>query len=265
MKQRIITGVIAGGLFAILVYLGRVPYELLMIALALIGFYEFARMHHSKPFDIASLLGYALILFLVVPWEKWGVSLQYPMESTVWFVMFGLLCITVISKNRIPIQAVSQLLLGAFYIGIGFKYMLMTRTFSEDGLFWTVLLFAAIWASDIGAYFTGRAIGKHKLWPSISPNKTVEGAIGGIVSSLVVCILALFIRPDMLNIPLTFGIGLAASIVGQMGDLIQSAYKRVVGVKDSGTLLPGHGGVLDRCDSWLIVFPFLHFIGLFTL
>ncbi|WP_195573225.1 phosphatidate cytidylyltransferase [Paenibacillus sp. 1001270B_150601_E10] len=265
MKQRIITGVIAGGLFAILVFLGNIPYELLMIALALIGFYEFARMHHAKPFDIASLLGYVLILLLVVPWEKWGIGLHLSWETAIWFIMFGLLSITVISKNQVPIQAVSQLLLGSLYIGIGFKYMLITRTYSDNGLFWTILLFAAIWASDIGAYFTGRAVGKHKLWPSISPNKTIEGAIGGVICSLVVCIIALFIRPDMLNIPLTFGIGLAASVVGQMGDLIQSAYKRVVGVKDSGTLLPGHGGVLDRCDSWLIVFPFVHFIGLLTL
>ncbi|MCG7407459.1 phosphatidate cytidylyltransferase [Paenibacillus sp. ACRRX] len=265
MKQRIITGVIGGAIFAGFVYIGSIPYELLLIALALIGYFEFARMHHEKAFDLASIVGYALVLILAVPWAKWGVSFHVSMESTMWLVMFAFLCVTVVTKNRVPIQTASQLWLGAFYIGIGFKYMILTRTMLDEGLFWTILMFAAIWASDIGAYFTGRAIGRHKLWPAISPNKTIEGAVGGIISAMVVCVLALFVRPDVLGVPQALGIGIAASIVGQMGDLIQSAYKRIRGVKDSGTLLPGHGGVLDRCDSWLIVFPFIHLIGLITL
>lgn len=262
MKQRIITGVIAGTLFAILVYIGNWPYEALMITLALIGYYEFVRMHHKKTIDIASVTGYLLILIMTVPWEKWGIPFEWSFESIMWFSMLALLIVTVLSKNRVPIQQVSVLWLGALYIGVGFKYMMITRTFMENGLVWTLILFAAIWASDIGAYFTGRAIGKHKLWPSISPNKTIEGAIGGILLSIIVMLLAYWLRPDLMSIPLSIGIGLSAAIVGQMGDLIQSAYKRICGVKDSGSLLPGHGGILDRTDSWLIVFPFLHLLGL---
>ncbi|MGZ9584602.1 phosphatidate cytidylyltransferase [Paenibacillus marinisediminis] len=265
MKQRIITGVIAGSLFAVLVYIGKWPYEALLIALSLIGYFEFVRMHHSRTFDVASIMGYLIILSVTVPWQNWGLTTELSFEALMWFSMFAFLCVTVLSKNVVPIQKASVLWLGALYIGVGFKYMIITRNSMEDGLAWTIILFAAIWASDIGAYFTGRAIGKHKLWPSISPNKTIEGAIGGVAASIAVMLIAMLICPDLLSVSMSLGIGLSAAVFGQMGDLIQSAYKRVCGVKDSGTLLPGHGGVLDRCDSWLIVFPFVHLIGLLTL
>lgn len=265
MKQRIITGVIAGSLFAILVTIGKWPYEALLIALSLIGYYEFVRMHHKRTFDIASVIGFLVLLFITIPWDKWGIAFGLSYEAVIWLSMFAMLCVTVVSKNAVPIQKAAVLWLGALYIGIGFKYMMITRTFMEDGLVWTIILFAAIWASDIGAYFTGRAIGKHKLWPAISPNKTIEGAVGGILSSVIVMLIAMWIRPDLLSFPLSIGIGLSAAVFGQMGDLIQSAYKRVCGVKDSGNLLPGHGGILDRTDSWIIVFPFLHLIGLLSL
>ncbi|MBN3526227.1 phosphatidate cytidylyltransferase [Paenibacillus apiarius] len=266
MKQRIITGLIAGSLFGVLCVIGGMPYELLLLALAFAGYYEFARMHHVKPFDATSIAGYVILAIIVIPWARWSLPWSVSMETVVWFSMFVMLCMTVITKNKVSIENVSQLWLGAFYIGIGFKYMMLTRTsMGDEGLFWTLMLFAAIWASDIGAYFVGRAVGKHKLWPAISPNKTVEGALGGVITSVIIACMFHFIRPDLMTLALAFGLGLSAAVIGQIGDLIQSAYKRVRGVKDSGTLLPGHGGVLDRCDSWLIVFPFVHLIGLLTL
>ncbi|MNI15546.1 Phosphatidate cytidylyltransferase [compost metagenome] len=123
-------------------------------------------------------------------------------------------------------------------------------------------MLAAIWSSDAGAYFTGRRFGKNKLWPVISPNKTIEGAIGGIVLAIVVSIIFALLSEGLLGIGRAVLLGISAAIVGQMGDLIQSAYKRVYGIKDSGKLLPGHGGILDRCDSWITVFPFVHILML---
>lgn len=265
MKQRIVTGLAAGIVFGGLCVMGGMPYELLLLALALIGYYEFARMHHSRPFDLTSIIGYATLLAVAVPWQRWSISWPVSFETLLWFSMLILLCMTVLTKNRVPIENAAQLWLGAFYIGIGFKYMMLTRTSMEEGLFWTLLLFAAIWSSDIGAYFTGRALGKHKLWPAISPNKTVEGALGGIAASIIVSFLFILARPDILDWRTALAIGTSAAVIGQLGDLIQSAYKRVRGVKDSGTILPGHGGILDRCDSWIVVFPFVHLIGLLTL
>ncbi|MXO80058.1 phosphatidate cytidylyltransferase, partial [Paenibacillus sp. OT2-17] len=119
---------------------------------------------------------------------------------------------------------------------------------------------ACIWASDAGAYFVGKMAGKTKLWPAISPNKTVEGSIGGIVLALVIALVFAGLSGGLLPWGKAIGIGLSCAVVGQLGDLVQSAYKRVYGIKDSGNLLPGHGGILDRCDSWIVVFPFVHML-----
>ncbi len=133
---------------------------------------------------------------------------------------------------------------------------------AEHGLFWTIVVFVCIWASDSGAYFVGSKLGKHPLWPQISPKKSIEGAIGGVVISMIVALGFAWYAPDLLGLGKALVLGFVIAVVGQVGDLIQSAYKRVKGIKDTGTLLPGHGGVLDRMDSWLIVFPFIHLLGI---
>lgn len=260
MKQRIITGLIAGIAFLTCMIIGGPWYQGLLVVLALIGFYEFVRMNHLKWWSLTSLLGFVGIIYFVFPWKGFDIVLE---PRLIWLFMFLLLSITVITKNRIDIDRVAVIFLGAVYIGMGFQAMIDARfTADEHGLFWTLLLFGCIWASDSGAYFAGRAWGKHKLWPAISPNKTIEGALGGVALAVVVAIVFALIQPDLLSISKACGIGLAAAVVGQLGDLIQSAYKRVRGIKDSGSLLPGHGGVLDRCDSWLIVFPFIELLRL---
>src|SRR5690606_996650 len=116
------------------------------------------------------------------------------------------------------------------------------------------------WATDTGAYFFGRAFGKHKLWPTISPKKTIEGAIGGIISACIVGISFHLIYPFEHSFWMIVLVTILVSMVGQLGDLVESAYKRYFGVKDSGNILPGHGGILDRFDSLLFVVPFLHLI-----
>src|SRR5690606_3824600 len=149
------------------------------------------------------------------------------------------------------------ILLSVLYIGIGFFYFVQIR---EEGLVYLFYALFVVWVTDSGAYFVGRRFGKRKLWPEISPNKTVEGFFGGIISGLVVAIL--FILFSSIQIPFfqLIIVTIIISIFGQMGDLTESALKRHYGVKDSGNLFPGHGGILDRCDSWLFVLPLLHFM-----
>ncbi|GKU78661.1 phosphatidate cytidylyltransferase [Paenibacillus sp. L3-i20] len=256
MKQRLITGVIAGALFIALTVLGGAFYTGLLILLAIIGFTEYSRMNGVSPIHPSALLGYGGVLFFVLPWSDWGIELPSAM-TIVWMLAFLLLAITVITKNKTTIDGAAFMLLGAIYIGYGFSAMISVRGIETHGLFWTFLAFGCIWASDIGAYFVGKAIGRTKLWPSISPNKTIEGAIGGVVISLIVAVVFALAAPETISITKALIIGIVAAVAGQFGDLIQSAYKRVKGIKDTGNLLPGHGGVLDRCDSWLIVFPLL--------
>lgn len=264
MKQRVITGIVAGGVFLAVCLLGGWSYHTLIMLMALIGYYEFVRMIKLPSLSFVAILGYVAVLYFTVPWGLFS-NHSAPLTATslLWLFLLLLLTSTVVTKNTISIDQVALLFIGAVYIGFGFEYIIATRNMPDQhGLFWTFLLLSSIWSSDAGAYFTGRRFGKTKLWPAISPNKTIEGAIGGIILSIVSALIFALASGGILSIGRAILIGLAAAIVGQMGDLIQSAYKRKYGIKDSGKLLPGHGGILDRCDSWIMVFPFIHILML---
>ncbi|MBN2983641.1 MULTISPECIES: phosphatidate cytidylyltransferase [Cohnella] len=260
MGQRIVTGVVAGAGFLALLYVGSGYYSALLALLALIGFFEFVRLNGMPPARLDVAIGYAAVLLLALPTLPFG--WQPPSVATVaWLAMLAFLAATVLSKNQIDLGHAALLLLGVFYIGLGFRYMSATREL-EHGLFWSLLAFFCIWGSDAGAYFVGKAIGKRKLWPAISPNKTVEGAIGGLAVAAACGVAFALVRPELLSIGRALAIAVCAAAGGTLGDLIQSAYKRLRGVKDSGALLPGHGGALDRTDSWIVVFPLLHVLSL---
>ncbi|BBH20838.1 phosphatidate cytidylyltransferase [Paenibacillus baekrokdamisoli] len=264
MKQRIITGLIGGAIFVLLTVAGGWYFYGLLLLLALVGFWEYIRMNSLSWRHPASLVGFAGVLILLFPWHE--LDIQQPNGlHMLWLLLFLLLIVTVLTKNKFTIDGAALLLLGALYVGYGFHAMFEVRNAGSHGLLATFLAFGSIWASDIGAYFFGRAIGKHKLWPSISPNKTIEGSLGGVILSIIVALVFAWIYPDLIPFGRAILIGLTAAVAGQLGDLIQSAYKRVRGIKDTGSILPGHGGVLDRCDSWLIVFPLLIMMELLPL
>lgn len=262
MKQRIVTGVLAGGAFITLLGLGGYWFLALVLLLAVIGYDEFIRMNGMQKLAVTRFFGLAGTLVLVVPWDSGKIGFGLAAESWVWLIMFVLFSFTVISKNKLTIDQAALEFIGIIYLGFGFHYMISTRWLEPNGLFWTLLVFLCIWASDAGAYFAGVAFGKTPMWPAISPKKTIEGAAGGLVLSIIVAAAFSFYDSDALGIWKAISMGALIAVVGQMGDLIQSAYKRVKGIKDTGTILPGHGGVLDRVDSWLIVFPFLYLISM---
>ncbi len=139
---------------------------------------------------------------------------------------------------------------GILYVGWLLSYLVALRGL-DDGRNWVFFALFITFASDTAAFFTGRALGKHRLAPHISPGKTWEGTIGGILGAIIVSLF--FILPTPLTLPLHWGqailLGLLVSVFGQLGDLVESLFKRNMGVKDSGSLIPGHGGFLDRIDS----------------
>lgn len=167
-------------------------------------------------------------------------------------------------KNNRPLV---DSILGILYFIIGFTAFIYLRTDFYQGLFMTITLMFGVWASDIAAYFTGKSIGGPKIAPKISPNKTWAGFIGGTIGSALMLLaldyyvplhsgrLGLEIFP-FAPLGVAFLIGALFTVFGQIGDLGMSAYKRTAGVKDTGTLIPGHGGMLDRIDSLLLVTPF---------
>jgi phosphatidate cytidylyltransferase len=171
-----------------------------------------------------------------------------------------LLTYSVITKNRFTFEDVSFIMLSAIYVGIGFYFFNETRFGGLVYIFYSLFI---IWATDSGAYFIGRAMGRKKLWPEISPNKTVEGFIGGVVCAMIVAVLFVLLTDINATLFSLVGITIVLSIFGQIGDLAESALKRHFNVKDSGNILPGHGGILDRFDSLLFVLPLLHFFHLF--
>ena len=152
---------------------------------------------------------------------------------------------------------------GSIYIGIGLASLFFLRHLHSDGLYLTFALLFMIWGSDTGAYFAGKKFGVKKLCPSISPGKTWAGLIGGVIASMVVAYAAHHYFGLFSSISIALFIGFMVAVIGQVGDLIISKYKRVIGVKDTGTLIPGHGGVLDRIDSLLLTTPIYLFVVLY--
>lgn len=153
-------------------------------------------------------------------------------------------------------------LAAALYIGIPFTLIsMMKRDFGDAGPGWILMLLAMIWMSDTGAYFAGRAFGKNKLAPNVSPNKTIEGAVGGLVGTLSAAFVVKFLLLDFLAVIDVVVIGLVANVLGQTGDLCESLFKRSVKVKDSGTIIYGHGGMLDRVDAVLFAAPWVYLCG----
>lgn len=261
MKQRIITGVVAAALFLPIVFYGRLPFVLVSYLLATIGLYELLRM---KKINIFSPNGFLSLLFLWVilfpeQYNHIIADFYYSKTEIGIVLLLLLLTYTVITKNRFTFEDAAFSILSAMYVGMGFYFFMETR---EAGLVYIFYSLFIIWATDSGAYFIGKALGKNKLWPEISPNKTVEGSLGGVVCAVVVAVLfAIFTKINATVITL-IGITIVLSVFGQIGDLVQSAYKRHFGVKDSGNILPGHGGILDRFDSLLFVWPLLHLFHL---
>ncbi|WP_311198566.1 phosphatidate cytidylyltransferase [Jeotgalibaca sp. MA1X17-3] len=175
-----------------------------------------------------------------------------------------MLVMTVLSKNEFTFDDAGVFMLASLYVGRGFHYFLMT---ADMGFFTVMFVLFIVWSTDIGAYLLGMKFGKTKLAPVISPNKSIEGAVGGVATAVVVSLIYVTFYNQMnLSILLLVFLTILLSVVGQLGDLTESAFKRYFGVKDSGKILPGHGGILDRFDSLLFVMPlFQIFLSIYQL
>ena len=265
MATRIVSGIIAGILVFAAIAAG--PYWItgLLSLMAIVGMYEWYRLNQMERIDSLQMIGYIFLVFFTLPWSEWGMGSFWRPEVEIWLAMMILLSFTVFSQNRIPYTQIATTLLGLIYVGFGFHFMVKTIWSENHGIFWAILIFVLTWASDSGAYFIGKFLGRRKLIPAISPNKTIEGSIGGVLIAVFAGVLFAIARPELLSIPTVIELAIVVSIFGQIGDLIQSAYKRISGIKDSGQIMPGHGGVLDRTDSWLIVFPIVYLLQILPL
>ncbi len=278
MTRRVGFGVVAAPLaLAIVVYGGAALAALLAVASALAA-WEFYRIAKTAGHAPLSDVGAALAGLTPLAVHARYLGLWQPHYSYFAAVLICLLGIALWARGATgnPLGAVAVTVLGVLYTAglLSFGYALRYHDYAAGGI-WigpvevaagAVLLGLPIlltWASDIGAFLTGRLFGGKKLMPSVSPGKTVAGAVGGIAASVVVAWLysRFALRPAAQLTFTTTGIlvfSVTISGVAQVGDLVESLFKREAGVKDSSTLIPGHGGVLDRLDSLFFVLPTAH-------
>ncbi len=259
MKTRIITAIVALIVFIPFVIIGGIPFELMSLLLATIAVYEILMMVKQPVFSVNGIITILLTWVVTVP-DRYLTFFTEIGLSKMELLFIGiaiLLAYTVFSRNKFHFDQAGVALLSAIYVGFGFHYLSLTR---DAGLYYVIFALLIVWSTDTGAYFIGRQFGKHKLAPHVSPNKTVEGFIGGIICALVIAGGFYYFADLPLSITVIL-LGLVVlSIFGQLGDLVESALKRYYGVKDSGKILPGHGGILDRFDSLLFVLPLLHIL-----
>jgi phosphatidate cytidylyltransferase len=264
MKQRIITGVIGAIVFISMVILGGWFFSIFISIVASVAMIELLKMKKIAPLSLMGIVSLGSMWLLLVPtsWFDQVIPITYTKVETFIFVILVLLMFTVLTKNSFTFDEVGFVILSSVYVGFGFHFLIVTRDIADVGMYLVFFVLFLIWTTDSGAYFAGRAFGKHKLWPDISPKKTIEGSIGGIVAALIVGSIFYMVVPIFPNYITALFIMLIASTFGQLGDLVESALKRHYAVKDSGNVLPGHGGILDRFDSLIYVMPILHLLQL---
>ena len=264
MRKRVIFGGIALLIFLPFLIIGGLAFHLFVAVLAMVGVAELLRMRQLEYFSLEGILAMLAAFGLALPLGSYFAFLPLEANLIVYAIcVFALLAGTVFNHSHYSLEDAAFPIAISFYVGIGFHYLNVARNAGFNKVLFALFL---VWATDIGAYVFGRRFGRQPLMPAVSPNKTVEGSLGGIVSALVVSAVFMLVDSTVYS-PLNFLIMLILviilSIMGQFGDLVESAYKRHFGVKDSGKLIPGHGGILDRFDSLLFVFPIMYLFGLF--
>jgi len=259
LKKRIITSLWFVPLLVIVVWFGGEPgFTALMVIfgiLAALEFYRMVAMSKAPPLTYFGLIWTALFILsrnselLAILEPRFNLSLVTPLllASAVVLSLIGLLSRR---QKEGAFTSWAWTIAGILYVGWLLSHLVALRGL-DAGRNWVFFALFTTWASDTTAFFIGRKLGRHKLAPNISPGKTWEGATGGILGAIIVSIL--FFTATPFHLPLTYWqaipLSILVSIFGQVGDLVESLLKRNMGVKDSGKLLPGHGGVLDRMDS----------------
>ncbi|MFC3419693.1 phosphatidate cytidylyltransferase [Salinicoccus hispanicus] len=260
MKTRTITAILALLIFVPIVVLGSWPLLITVFLLAYTALYEILKMNRIHIFSIPGMLSMVALFIVMMPQEAYMPHISVFQVDLIIVMALLMLSFTVISKNRFSFVDMGFCVLAVAYVGIGFMYFYETR---EAGIIYILYGLLIVWVTDTGAYLFGRAMGNRKLWPQISPNKTVEGFFGGIFCSVLLALVFYFTGwIDEINIFLLLVLTMILSMSGQLGDLVESALKRHFDIKDSGQLLPGHGGVLDRFDSFIFVLPLMNILPL---
>lgn len=275
MKQRVLTGIVGiSVLLAVFMTFDTIFFNIVVLAAYFIALHEiYSAFKEQNAKALFLLLGIVGAYFILLPYVP---KVNNRLITAIFMGIYAL--ITVANFDKIDFKTLSSSLMFGLYVLVGFaaitylKIILPADEYGRDGLFLFAMSIVVAWGSDIFAYFGGYLFGKHKLAPNLSPKKTIEGFVAGILGALVSTLLALWgycnLKPVLDGTSLSYSVefiqyvyvGLFAvvgAVISVIGDLFASAVKRQVGIKDYGNLLPGHGGILDRFDSVIILTPYI--------
>lgn len=246
LLQRILTAVIGIPILLLALFAGGPFWRVLVFAIVLAGLVEFARI--SPPGLYLDYVFVSGLSFFAITYS--GIDGTKLLLWLVFQLLYYLIRATFSGMHNFS-SAFN--FLAVFYVVILYSFLVLVR--EQFGITWTMFGLAITWLTDTGAYFGGVRYGKHKLAPGISPKKSVEGAAFGLVAAVLAGIVFAVLTAK--SVPQLIMFSIVLSVCGQVGDLVESALKRERAVKDTGSLLPGHGGILDRFDSLAFVFPVL--------
>ncbi|MFC2088698.1 phosphatidate cytidylyltransferase [Calditrichota bacterium] len=265
LGKRILVALFGIPLLLFVTYLGDWYFFSIVLLISIVAQWEFYQLQKHKNIQPQSISGIIIGIFLLV-----GVQIQNFYATSLILLFFLMLILTseMFRRHKNVSTNIGVTILGILYIPLLLGTFLYVRINVGDlfsdipnaGFRFILIIFASIWLCDTFAYAFGRLLGRHKLYEKVSPNKSMEGAVAGIIGSIIVFINVKFIHFLPFTWQDVFVFGIVIGIIGQIGDLVESWFKRDVGIKDSSTLLPGHGGMLDRFDSLIFVSPAIFII-----
>jgi len=264
MKLRVIASLVYLPLLMVPLYFGGIYCLVLVLLISTFATYEYNKAFglNYKLTQIVTILASCVYYAMIYIY-----GIQY-LEGFLVIYFIALVSVYVIEYPKYHIKDMAILMFGFIYTNLMFSYILLVRLDGDRGRWYVWLIFLIAFGSDIFAYFIGKRFGKHKLTPKLSPNKTIEGAIGGLFGAAIFCMLYgvyMYIMGgtnDLSNLPQLAILGFFGSILAQIGDLVASGIKRSTNIKDFGKVIPGHGGVLDRFDSNVLLAPLVYYLML---
>ncbi|MCL2798687.1 MAG: phosphatidate cytidylyltransferase [Endomicrobia bacterium] len=257
LATRIFTALIGIPVIFACIYFGGIPFFIIMAIVSFFCVLEYmAILQKYNPHKIISII--MSVLFFIFLYIS-----QYNDKAVIAaaVILFVLFAVEVFGKNTdMCAVRISVSFLGAFFLPLALMHMVYIREIPGGGMKLIFFIFITVWILDTAAYAFGRMLGKHKLAPNVSPKKTVEGAVAGTVFGILTAVLCRYIfMADVLSLKEAIILGIIISMVGQFSDLAESLIKRDGQIKDSGTIIPGHGGFLDRFDSYIFAAPAVYY------
>lgn len=250
------------GIFLLLIAfltIGKGGYVLFftLLAVSIIGMNEFYRASkvHKDGFSVLEIVAYvgAILYEISLLWMGGKYS-----EESIMLVLILIMCVYVFAYPKFETEQIMAAMFGFLYVAVMLSYVFKTRMLS-NGVYDVWLIFLCSWGCDTCAYCAGMLFGKHKMAPVLSPKKSIEGAVGGVVGAMLLGAAYAAVTNGVIWVyAMICGVG---ALISMVGDLAASAVKRQTGIKDYGTLIPGHGGILDRFDSVIFTAPVIYFLA----